>query len=231
MEENLEQLYDDQFIETCAPWVAPYIGDLNIVPYTAWCLMWPRRVHVANTIRYRRRKGTASTARATGTRCHRLAGAGGGAFSAAGLDANMNHLRAQAHYSPDLRNWEKLHWRDTAFDTIAHRWTCGASAPAPRATIFPTLAFLSWRVRAFPLTRSPAVVDPDIGGGLRFRFNPLGVDMALYNTPETEEEISHLAEPLNVPMPFRAPLAQGASDDYYGPERACGWNWTTIRRN
>ena len=28
MEENLAQLYDDQFIETCAEWVVPYIGDL-----------------------------------------------------------------------------------------------------------------------------------------------------------------------------------------------------------
>ena len=25
---DLDQLYDDQFIETCAPWVIPYIGDL-----------------------------------------------------------------------------------------------------------------------------------------------------------------------------------------------------------
>ena len=28
LEDNLEQLYDDQFVETCAPWVLPYIGDL-----------------------------------------------------------------------------------------------------------------------------------------------------------------------------------------------------------
>src|SRR5207253_1565611 len=28
VEDNIEQLYDDQFIETCAPWVIPYIGDL-----------------------------------------------------------------------------------------------------------------------------------------------------------------------------------------------------------
>lgn len=26
--ESLEQMYDDEFIETCAPWAAPYIGDL-----------------------------------------------------------------------------------------------------------------------------------------------------------------------------------------------------------
>jgi hypothetical protein len=28
LEENLDQLYDDQFIETCGDWVVPYIGDL-----------------------------------------------------------------------------------------------------------------------------------------------------------------------------------------------------------
>jgi hypothetical protein len=28
LEENLDQLYDDQFIETCAEWVVPYIGEL-----------------------------------------------------------------------------------------------------------------------------------------------------------------------------------------------------------
>ena len=28
LREDIEQLYDDQFIETCAEWVAPYIGDL-----------------------------------------------------------------------------------------------------------------------------------------------------------------------------------------------------------
>jgi hypothetical protein len=28
IEENVEQLYDDQFIETCDSWVPSYIGDL-----------------------------------------------------------------------------------------------------------------------------------------------------------------------------------------------------------
>ena len=28
LEEDVAQLYDDQFIETCAAWVIPYIGDL-----------------------------------------------------------------------------------------------------------------------------------------------------------------------------------------------------------
>ena len=64
--ESLEQLYDDEFIETCAAWAAPYIGDLigyrtlhGVLPDIA-----SPRAEVANTIRYRRRKGTVLGARA-----------------------------------------------------------------------------------------------------------------------------------------------------------------------
>ena len=62
LQEDLAQLYDDQFIETAADWVIPYIGDLigyqplnGVIPQIA-----SPRAEVANTIRYRRRKGTAS---------------------------------------------------------------------------------------------------------------------------------------------------------------------------
>ena len=62
LRENLDQLYDDQFIETCADWVAPYIGDL--IGYRTLHAVTTRtrsaRAEVANTIAYRRRKGTAT---------------------------------------------------------------------------------------------------------------------------------------------------------------------------
>src|ERR1044071_8472683 len=61
LEENIDQLYDDQFIETCADWVVPYIGDL--IGYRPLHGVAPKisapRAEVANTIRFRRRKGTA----------------------------------------------------------------------------------------------------------------------------------------------------------------------------
>ena len=222
MEENLEQLYDDQFIETCAPWVAPYIGDLigyrslhGVVPNVA-----SPRADVANTIRYRRRKGTASMLEQM---AHDVTGWPTRAvefFQLLGWTQNMNHLRSQAYYAPDLRNWERLHWRDTAFDTIAHTVDVRRiSAGAARHNIH-NIGIYLWRVRAFPLTRSPAVVDPDIGDGLRFRFNPLGVDMALYNKPETETEISHLAEPRNIPIPLARRWLKAHLDDYYGLDKS-----------
>jgi hypothetical protein len=70
VERDLDALYDDWFIETCADWAVPYIGDLAGwqavqaagVPAQsteANLLRWlaPRR-DVANTLRHRRRKGT-----------------------------------------------------------------------------------------------------------------------------------------------------------------------------
>ena len=181
MEENLEQLYDDQFIETCAPWVAPYIGDLigyrtlhGVVPNVA-----SPRADVANTIRYRRRKGTASMLEQLARDVTGWPARAVEFFQLLGWTQNMNHLRTHAHYAPDLHNWERLHWRDTAFDTIAHTVDVRRISTGAARHNIPNIGLYLWRVRAFPLSRSPAVVDPAIGGGLRFRFNPLGVDMAL----------------------------------------------------
>ncbi len=222
MEENLEQLYDDQFIETCAPWVAPYIGDL--IGYRSLHGVAPKiaspRADVANTIRYRRRKGTATMLEQLARDVTDWPARAVEFFQLLGWTQHMSHIRAYAHYAPDLRNIEQLNWRDTAFDSIAHTVDVRhINADAARHNI-PNIGLTLWRVRAFPLTRSPAVEDPDIGAGLRFRFNPLGVDMALYNTPETEEEISHLAEPRNVPLPLARRWLKTHLNDYYGPDKS-----------
>src|SRR5213595_1212791 len=71
VEDDIQQLYENWFIETCEEWVVPYIGDLiNYRPGeetgapsdiatarrpSRWLI--PRR-EVANTIRNRQRKGT-----------------------------------------------------------------------------------------------------------------------------------------------------------------------------
>src|SRR6202021_2078268 len=66
VEEDIRQLYDNWFVETCQDWVLPYLGDL--VGYQALReaeaddrapdRIIPPRSDVANTIRDRRRKGT-----------------------------------------------------------------------------------------------------------------------------------------------------------------------------
>ena len=55
VEDDIAQLYENWFIETCEEWAVPYIGDL--VEQQRERILIPRR-DVANTIHARRRKGT-----------------------------------------------------------------------------------------------------------------------------------------------------------------------------
>jgi hypothetical protein len=55
---NIDRLWEDQSIETCDDWVIPYIGDLLATNPIAGLDPRGQRLDVANTISYRRRKGT-----------------------------------------------------------------------------------------------------------------------------------------------------------------------------
>ena len=58
MRRSIDRLWEDQSIETCDDWVIPYLADLlatNLVPSMD---ARGQRLDVANTIYYRRRKGT-----------------------------------------------------------------------------------------------------------------------------------------------------------------------------
>ena len=63
VEGDIGALYDNWFIETCHAWVVPYIGDLLGVrglATTSGDGTFSPRAYVANTLAYRRRKGTAA---------------------------------------------------------------------------------------------------------------------------------------------------------------------------
>jgi hypothetical protein len=53
-----DRLWEDQFIEVCSDWVVPYIADLLGTRLVSALNLRGRRVDVAKTIYYRRRKGT-----------------------------------------------------------------------------------------------------------------------------------------------------------------------------
>lgn len=222
LEENLEQLYDDLFIETCSEWAAPYIGDLigyhtlhGVVPGVA-----SPRADVANTIRYRRRKGTASMLEQVARDVTGWPARAVEFFQLLGWTQYMNHQRRQAHYAPDLRKTESLQWLGTPFDTSAHTVEMRRIRTGAGRYNIRNIGLFLWRVRAFALTRSPAVADATLGGGRLLRFNPLGSNLQLYSTPETEEEISHLAEPINVPLPLTRRWLKAHLDEYYAPDRS-----------
>ena len=81
---SIDRLWEDQSIETCDDWVIPYIGDLlgtNLVPGSTRA---GQRLDVANTIYYRRRKGTRGDPRGDRREHHRLGRQGGRVLPPAG---------------------------------------------------------------------------------------------------------------------------------------------------
>src|SRR6266702_5773236 len=190
LEEDLAQLYDDQFIETCADWVVPYIGDVigHRALHGVTAKISSPRAEVANTIGYRRRKGTIvmleQFARdVTGWSARALE-----FFQLLATTQYMNHLRPASLYSPDLRQWEPLERLNTSFDSIAHTVDVRHIASGRGRYNIPNIGFFLWRLNAYSLTRSPAFkVD-----GRRYLFSPLGTNMQLFSRPQTGDEFTHL---------------------------------------
>lgn len=218
LRENLDQLYDDQFIETCAEWVAPYIGDL--IGYRTLHGVTTRtmsaRAEVANTIAYRRRKGTATVLEqlardVTGWNARVVE-----FFQWLQTSQYMNHLRPANFSTPDLRNWESLERRDTAFNTIAHSVDMRRIETQQGRYNIPNVGLFLWRLEPYALTGSPAFRLDD----QRFLFSPLGHDTQLFTRPETETDITHLAEPINVPEPISRRLLDRDLREYYGPQKS-----------
>jgi len=221
--ESLEQLYDDEFIETCAPWAASYIGDLigyrtlhGVAPQVA-----SPRAEVANTIRFRRRKGTVSmleqlAADVTGWPAHAVE-----FFELLVATQYMNHVRGHAAATTDLPNEARLELSGTfqagAFDTFSHTADLRRIGSRSGRYNIPNVGIFLWRVQALRLARVP-LVDAD-GAGLRFRFDPLGTDKPLFNARRTEQEITHLTEPIDVPLPLRRRFAKAHLGELYGRGR------------
>jgi hypothetical protein len=218
--ESLEQMYDDQFVETCAPWAAAYIGDLvgyrtlhGVVPEVS-----SPRAEVANTIRFRRRKGTVSVleqlaADVTGWPAHAVE-----FFELLVATQYMNHIRPQAAATTDLRNEGRLELSGTfqtgAFDTFAHTAEMRRVSMRSGRYNIPNVGIFLWRVGAIRLVRVP-LVDVD-GTGTRFRFDALGTDKPLFNAPRTELDVTHLSEPLDVPIPLLRRFAKAHLKELYG---------------
>jgi hypothetical protein len=221
LEENVEQLYDDQFIETCAEWVVPYIGDL--IGYRALHTVVPtirsERAEVAHTIGFRRRKGTATMLEqlardVTGWNARAVE-----FFHLLGWTQSMNHLRPTSVYAPDLRQWEALGRLNTPFDTVAHTVDVRRIATGQGKHNIPNIGMFLWRLNAYSLTESPAVPFAP-GDTQRFLFDPLGKNAPLYTRPAPEEEVTHLADPINVPDPISRRVLDEYLSLYYGPGKS-----------
>jgi hypothetical protein len=201
VEADIARLLENWFIETCDPWLIPYISDLlgvrglhTVGPGGVFM----QRGRVANTLSYRRRKGTATVLEqlafdTTGWRARAVE-----FFKLLATTQHYNHVRLDNHRTPDLRRTNELALLNTAFDTIAHTADVRRIVDDRGRHNIPNIGLFLWRFQSYPVTRGQARAAKGAAKG-RFMFNPVGNDAPLFNQPKTEEEITHLAEEINVP--------------------------------
>ena len=220
LEDSVDQLYDDQFVETAAPWVLPYLGDLigyRLLHQGDADAAWDRRAEIGHTIAFRRRKGTASMLEQLARDVTGFPGAAvAELFARLSTTQSMNHVRLGNRVAPSLRDGGSTDRVGTAFDAFPRTLDVRAvESGAPRPNVGNIACFL-WRLDALRLEQTPAIqVDAN-----RFRFHPLGIDCAMVQRPEREEDISHLAGPQNVPGPITRRRLLDDLPRLYAPERS-----------
>ncbi|MEW6495535.1 MAG: hypothetical protein AB1589_23910 [Cyanobacteriota bacterium] len=213
IEGDITDLYDNWFIETCAEWAVPYIGDLLDVEklYADNSRVYgqqERRAYVANTLAYRRRKGTTAvleqlTQDVTGWRARAVEFA-----RLVGTTQNLNHIRSNST-TFNLRTDNSLQQTGTPFEQQAAY--SAEIRPIRRGGRYNVvnIGLFVWRLYSYPIERSTAraVIGPGSKiTGQYYTFNPLGKDAPLFNRPQTETDIITLAQEINVPAMLRREL-------------------------
>jgi len=216
LEQDIARLYDNWFIETCDEWVVPYIGELigarALNPASA--RTFSRRAWVANTLGYRRRKGTATMLEqlardTTGWPSHAVE-----FFERLAWSQQMNHVRRDAPATASLRSPNTLELVGGAFDSYMRTVDVRSIERGRGRLNIPNVGLFLWRLQSRPIGRSGAAagdLPADYGsaraylGGNdgRYTFNPFGLDATLFNNPQTEDTIAHLAGEANVPGRLR----------------------------
>ncbi len=223
---DLDRLYDDQFIETCAPWVIPYIGDLigyQTINGVSAAVDDPR-AEVANTISMRRRKGTILVLEelaqdVTGWGAHAVE-----MFRTLGDTQYVKHVRPKNHYAPDLRDWRACFYVDTGFNTVSHRVDVRRIETRRGRWNVQNIGVFLWSLGAYGVEQAPLVSAPAVAGSssLCCRFHPLGIDAPLFHRAISQgDPILAAATPYNVPAalkrrPLCADLSRGVAGQFYG---------------
>jgi hypothetical protein len=228
-------LWDDFFIETCQPWVIPYIADL--VGSTPLHQVAARgRADVAKTIQYRRRKGTLPMLEEM---ARDVTGWGAKAvsfFELLGWTQNWNHQRLEMAPNSDrrnpcslkkvgtinLRDGESLSLLDGPFDIISHsidvRLFDRPDAHQTRRNEgwynLRNIGFFLWRLANFSISEVAPRQSPAHQHG--YSFSPLGNPAPLFNHPKEGGVMGEA----NFPGPIRILSFSRNPGDFYGIERS-----------
>ncbi|HLM87171.1 MAG TPA: hypothetical protein VK272_13390 [Solirubrobacteraceae bacterium] len=227
---DIDQLYQNWFIETCEDDLVPYFAqlvglDLGPVPASGGDFAaagtnatWRRR-EVADAIADRRRKGSFSV-------LEQLAFDATG-WPARALELTNTTLATQSIRFPTIGHRRSIDMRDgDALDVLDTPLSRAApladvrrlsSHRTPGGTVPGGVAVWLWRLVADGVQRAPARVH---SGDSRYCFDPLGRDTALAVSPAPRAPGAAPVLDLDVPVPISRGALARRTADYYGPGRS-----------
>ncbi|HEY6155911.1 MAG TPA: hypothetical protein VIV88_00580 [Gemmatimonadales bacterium] len=233
LDQGITQLYENWFIETCQDWVVPYIGDL--IGYQPIHeageaadvrdpegrlrnrILIPRR-EVANTLRYRRRKGTLALLELLANDVAGWPGRAVEFYRLLFVAQHINHVHLERGSTVDLRSSTALELLDGPFDRLAHN--VDVRRPTSHRTLgrynIPSVGLFVWRLKAYSITDAPAYCFEEEGPHC-FLFSVLGNDTPLFTPGAADPAARHGLGELGVPGPIRRRALQARPGDYYGP--------------
>lgn len=242
VQNDISRLYENWFIETCEDWAVPYIGDLigfrpaqpltqgEEVSASLNRILAPRG-EVANSIGFRRRKGTLALleqlAMAVAGWPARVVECG----RQVSVSESINHLHLKRGRSIDVHSPEELEQFGTPFDRSSRTLEVrGINSPyVPGRYAFPDVAVFVWRLQVYSVTRSPALCFEEAGNHC-YTFSILGNDVPLFNSAQSNPEPTDIAQESDLPTAIRRRtfLPRRPSDPYYGEGKSLAiWagNW------
>jgi len=209
-----DRLWEDQFIELCQDWAVPYFGDLVASRLVSALNKRGRRVDVAKTIYYRRRKGTL---RVLEELISDIAGWEGKVVEEFRRLARIRHgldpqpASMAGRFSgtmpggwADLRRQRGAELTDSPFDEFYHTADVRQHTGQNGRYNIPKLAFHLYRLRSFCVR---GVTPFPQGDGLRFTCDPSGRNIPLFmprQRPENWDDWRTAKEwELPAPIPCR----------------------------
>lgn len=203
-----DRLWDDAFIDLCDDWAVPYIGDLVATRMISAANLRGRRVDVAKTIYYRRRKGTP---RVLEELIADIAGWDGKvveSFRFLGRNFHRLDLPVAERVDPSP-GWADLHsvrlaeQADSAWDPFAHTADVRKAHGKNGRWNIPRITFHLFRLAAIRLQG----VTPHAGAAAgTFTFDPSGRDTQLFMPRLRDDRYSwdqwESALPWQVPAPM-----------------------------
>ena len=236
VEDDIRQLNENWFIETCEDWVVPYLAELigyepvheagepssgsSTQEQLRNKILIPRR-EVANTIRYRRRKGTLALLELLANDIAAWPARAVEFYQLLSHAQSVKHVNINRGTTLDIRKQNCLELLDGPFDKTAHNVDVRRinSKHTQGRYNLPSVGVFVWRLKPYSVTETPAYCLESSGPNC-FTFSVLGNDTPLYNKPEPEIEPTHIAEEINLPVPIRRTAFKENIKQYYGKNKS-----------